>query len=166
MCTTHINNHRFSIHYNCIGTGTHTHTHTHTPTGLQGVPSISESTPCACSLLPGALIGSCPIRPSNHIKQSESVHRLANNLQFYNNTTQLPPPFPVSFHSLTLLSSQKWLMSCGEFKLLVNLHSLQLQVTCTRVPFLFRLYIPNLTYTASHIWCSLILFMWFRKMHL
>ena len=87
MCTKYINNHKLSIHINFIGTGRHIHTHIRT--GLQGVPSISESTPCACSLPPGALIGSCPIRPSNHISGSESVHRLANNLQFYNNT---PPP--------------------------------------------------------------------------
>lgn len=48
------------------------------------MPSISERT-----LPSGALIGSCPIRPSNHIGQSESVHRPANNLQFYNNTTAI-----------------------------------------------------------------------------
>lgn len=45
-----------------------------------------------CPASPGVLcllrvlIGSCPIRSSNHIGQSESVHRLANNLQVYNNT--------------------------------------------------------------------------------
>lgn len=33
-----------------------------------------------------ALIGSCPNRSSNQVGQSESVHRLANNLQVYKNT--------------------------------------------------------------------------------
>ncbi len=105
MCTKYINNHKFSIHMNFTGTGTHTYTE-----GYRVCPA-SASTPCACSLPPGALIGSCPIRPSNHIRQSESVHRLANNLRFYNNTPQPSPPLSVFFFPVLILLSSKKVMN-------------------------------------------------------
>lgn len=55
MCTKYINNHKLCIHINFIGTGrdvhAHAHAHAHTHRGLQGVPSVSESTLCVPALL-------------------------------------------------------------------------------------------------------------------
>lgn len=45
-------------------------------------PSQTEGTLCSPS--PCALIGSGPLGSSNHNRASEAVHRLTNNLLFYN----------------------------------------------------------------------------------
>lgn len=45
-------------------------------------PSQTEGTLCSPS--PCALIGSGPLGSSNHNRASEGVHRLTNNLLFYN----------------------------------------------------------------------------------
>lgn len=47
-------------------------------------PSQTEGTLRACSPSPCALIGSGPLGSSNHNRASEAVHRLTNNLLFYN----------------------------------------------------------------------------------
>lgn len=72
----------------------HAHAHTHTQRATGCAQRQREYSLCACSLTPSALIGSCPIWPSNRNKRSDSVHRLANNLQFY---TQLSTSTTIIF---------------------------------------------------------------------